>query len=220
MDKSQMTFIDCMTPLIVYTLEFREHAEEALYTIDKLVEDYDKLISDAQKSCTLGEDAFHAALFPMVAWIDETILNSPYSDKKLWRKRLLQKKFFNTSQAGLEFFTHLNELDKSASALRFIYLYCLFLGFKGEYYRNEDAKVLDALFIAQKELLPDTFIESFPKFAFNKAYAQHQLPAKKPFGSSYLGIWMIIAVSLIVALVLFLASQAYLNGLLDQYNIF
>ena len=219
MNNKQIQIIDCFTPLIVYTLEFTENSKDPLYTIDKLADDYATLIHDAQVDFTLST-VFDEALFPIVAWIDETILNSEHENRKAWQKSLLQKKFFNTSNAGEVFYSNFKHLSKDAFELRILYLYALFLGFKGKYYRNDDAQKLEALFTSQKSLLQDTFTEDFPKYAFNKAYAQHQLPAKRHFKTSYSGLWVLIVFSLVIGLVLFLASQAYLNTLLDKYNIF
>ena len=219
MKNKQIEIIDCFTPLIVYTLEFAENSQDSLYTIDKLIDDYDRLIHEAQIHFNFNT-TFDEALFPIIAWIDEVILNSDHQERRAWRKSLLQKKFFDTSNAGETFYYNFEHLSKDAFELRFLYLYALFLGFKGKYYRDSDTQNLEALFNTQKHLLQDTFTESFPKYAFNKAYAQHQLPSKRRFQASYSGLWITIAFSLIIALVLFLASQAYLNGLLDKYNMF
>ncbi len=220
MDNKQIKIIDCFTQLIVYTLEFMENAQDERYSIEKLVEDYERLIVDAQENTTLSEEAFLAALFPIVAWIDEMVLSSQNKEKRQWRKQLLQKKLFNTSNAGNIFYDNLKSLAEDAFELRFLYLYCIFLGFKGKYYKPEDEERLDVMFNTQKELLQDTFIENFPQFAFKKAYAQNQLPSKKRFKTSYQGVWIVVVISLTVAFILFLASQTYLNGLLDKHDIF
>ncbi len=220
MNKSQIKIIDCFTQLIVYTLEFKENSQSEIYTVDKLAQDYELLIKKAQEAFNFDGVGFENALFPIVAWIDEMVLSSQNKDKKLWRKQLLQKKFFNTSNAGHEFFEKLEVLPSDAFEVRLLYLYCMFLGFKGRYYKVENAKELADVFELQKDMIHDDFLESFPKLAFRDAYAQTQLPIKKKFKTSYKGLWVIIAISLTVGLVLFLASQAYLNGLLDKYNIF
>ena len=114
------------------------------------------------------------------------------------------------------FFQKLNDLDDSEYELRLLYLYCMFLGFKGRYYKTEDMKKIEDIYQSQKDLVHD----DFPKFAFKRAYAQEQLPSKKRFKTSYKGLWIIVLVSLGIGLVLFIASQNYLNSLLDRYNVF
>jgi len=222
MKKNQIEIVDCFIQLMVYTLEFKDNFQEDIYTIDKLMADYEKLIEQARvdfEQKTVQID-FNDALFPFVAWIDEVILSSEYKEKKVWQKNLLQKRFFITSNAGYEFYERLDSLEPSAFILRLMYLYCLFLGFRGRYYRDEDKKVLKNIFEEKKLLVGDSFKESFPKTAFIDAYAQNPSPQKKIFKTSYSGILVLIGVSLIVGLVIFLAFESHLNGLLSKYNIF
>jgi len=220
MNKNQIKIVDCFTELIVYTLEFKENSQNDIYTIEKLSGDYKTLIIKAKDRFKLRGMEFMDAFFPVAVWIDEVILNSQNKDKRLWRKELLQKKFFNTSNGGFEFFENLNSLDKDASELRLLYLYCLFLGFRGRYYKTEDKKNLEHIFKIQKSFIHDELLSTFPKFAFGEAYAKTRFGGRKKFKTSYEGLWITIALSIGVALVLFFASQTYLNSLLDRYNIF
>jgi len=220
MKKSQIKIIDCFTPLIVYTLEFQENAQDDLYTVEKLTDDYTVLIAKAREEFTLDGVAFSDALFPIVAWIDEVILNSRNEQKKLWQKQLLQKKFFNISDAGDAFFDILKKLPDDSNEVRLLYLYCLMLGFRGKYYRVEDQQALDGIFEIQKACMHDDFLKAFPKIAFKYAYTQNPTPSKKKFKTSYRGFWIIVVLTLSIGLVLFLASQSYLNDLLGQLNIF
>ena len=222
MNKSQIAIIDCFTSLMVYTLEFKENSLDELYTTDKLVKDYEILIEQIQKDFDKNniKTDFNSALFAFVSWIDEVILSSQYKDKKSWRRHLLQKKFFNTANAGYEFFDKLKNLPSDAFDLRLIYLYCLFLGFKGKYYHNKDKDSLINVFEEQKALSHDSFPDSFPKLAFKDAYALNQLPKKKRFSTSYSKLWIVIIISLATGLSLFLFFQSHLNTLLNKYNIF
>jgi len=222
MNKNQVEIIDCFTKLIVYTLEFKDNSQNEIYTIEKITLDYETLIDQAkdnflQKGLRVK---FEEALFPCVAWIDEVVLSSKYREKKVWRRDLLQKKFFNTSNAGHEFYERLDALDPKEFELRLLYLYCLFLGFRGKYYRDEDKDTLSAIFEKEQSLLHDDFSDTFPKFAFKDAYAQNISPKKRSFRASYKGLWILISISLVLGVVLFLSQQAHLNGLLDKYNIF
>jgi len=220
MNKSQIKIIDCFTPLIVYTLEFRENSEDDLYTIEKLTDDYTVLIAKAREEFSSDSVVFTDALFPVVAWIDEVILSSRNDNKRLWQKQLLQKKFFNISDAGDAFFERLEKLPDGSNDVRLLYLYCLMLGFKGKYYRAEDQQMLDDIFETQKAYMDDDFLKAFPKLAFKYAYTQNPPPPKKKFKTSYRGFWIIVVLTLSIGLALFLASQSYLNSLLEQLNIF
>ena len=217
MKKNQIEIVDCFIQLMVYTLEFKDNSQEDIYTADKLMTDYEKLIEKArvdfeQKAVQID---FNDALFPLVAWIDEVILSSEYQEKKVWQKNLLQKKIFTTSNAGYEFYERLDSLESNAFVLRLIFLYCLFLGFRGRYYRDEDKKVLNNIFEEEKLLVGSSFSDNFPKTAFVDAYAQNPLPQKKIFKTSYRGVLILISLSLIVGLVIFLAFESHLNSLLS-----
>ena len=220
--KKHIEVVDCFIELIVYTLEFEDNSNSALYTLEKLLNDYKTLIAKSKTSFTQNYPSleFKEALFPITAWIDEVILSSNFSEKKAWRKHLLQKKIFNTSNAGYEFFDSLKNLSEDSYELRIIYLYTLFLGFKGMYYREDDQEYLDEIFTKQKELLSDDFINKFPQIAFKGAYALQTDSKKKKFKASYSGVWITIIISLTVGFVLFLSFQAHLDNLLEYYNRF
>ena len=220
MNKKQTDLIEYFIELIIYTLEFKENSESEIYTIDKLVSDYEDLINKAQKNYKSLNINFKDALFPIIAWIDETILNSRNREKKLWRKHLLQKKLFNTSNAGHEFFETLDTIPPNKSDLKLLYLNCIFLGFRGKYYRQEDLKELDDLLKKQTAMIGNRILKDFPKIAFSDAYAKNPLPTHKKFKLPYTGLWIFMGISVIVGTLLFLTSQSYLNGLLNRYNIF
>lgn len=222
MKKSYTEILNSFSQLMVYTIEFKQNATSELYTIDKLTDDYEKLIDKAKADFEQKrtEVDFEDALFPFATWIDEVILSSDFKDKKQWRKNLLQKKFFNTSNAGYEFYDELSRIDKNAYDLRMLYLYCLFLGFKGRYYKDEDIDTLSSIFEREKKLTGDSFSKEFPQLAFRDAYAQQAPQKKKNFKPSYKRVWIVVGVSLVLGLVLYLAQQAHLNGLLEKYNIF
>jgi len=220
--KSHAKLIDSFTQLMVYTLEFNKNSQSELYTIEKLTADYETLINRAKDDLEQKNMVcpFEDAFFPFAAWIDEVILSSDFIDKKRWRKNLLQKKFYNTANAGREFYDRLLQIDKKSYDLRLLYLYCLFLGFKGKYFSDADKEALEEVFQREKALVGDNFSEVIPQHAFKKAYPQNTLPSKKSFNTSYRKVWILMALSLVLGLVLYVAQQSYLNDLLEKYNVF
>ncbi|MBL0709007.1 MAG: DotU family type IV/VI secretion system protein [Sulfurimonas sp.] len=220
MHKDRTGIVECFTPLMVYTLEFADNYAQEIYSVEKLIADYDKLIESARvafNSKNVKSD-FNDALFPFVAWIDEVIQSSDFKDKKQWRKYLLQKRYFSTSNAGWEFYERLSSLEENIFDIRLVYLYCLFLGFRGRYYKDEDE--IDSIFQNEKSLVSDSFSKEFPAFTFKDAYAQEQPTKKKTFTSSYRGLWILMGVSTGLGLVFFSLLQAHLNDMLIKYNIF
>lgn len=97
---------------------------------------------------------FNEALFPIVAWVDERLSLLPkWQETRPWRAFMLQRKFFSTSLAGVQFFERLEQLKKNEQDLREIYVTCLALGFVGRYSMNPNAPELAALLQNQYKLL-------------------------------------------------------------------
>jgi len=76
------------------------------------------------------------ARFALVAFIDETILDSNWSQREIWRDRPLQLDMFAERRAGGRFFDELDHLRRQGEAKREVvevYHQCLNLGFEGQY---------------------------------------------------------------------------------------
>jgi len=71
------------------------------------------------------------ALFAVVAWLDEVIAKHPAH----WDAgNPLQVEFFDTRNAGNEFFSHLHSLGAEQDEVREVYYVAMCLGFVGQYY--------------------------------------------------------------------------------------
>lgn len=79
------------------------------------------------------------ARFALVAWADETILLSDWSEREEWLREPLQLRLFGTNRAGDEFFDHLAALRPEQNLAREVYFLCLSLGFEGRY-SGQDAQ--------------------------------------------------------------------------------
>lgn len=93
-----------------------------------------------------GEQGFHAAdvddaVFAMVAFLDQTVLNSTGPARDAWIGRPLQLELYGRQLAGEEFFERLDKLrherEARIEALE-VYCCCLAFGFKGKYLLNPD----------------------------------------------------------------------------------
>ena len=110
-------------------------------TMDRLIE------QSAQRMRTWGIDprSYDDARFAVFAWVDETCLNMPWSQREEWGRNLLQTGYYSTTNAGSEFFERLNRLRTDQDGVREVYFTCLSLGFRGRYHQDGDEFLLAQL---------------------------------------------------------------------------
>ena len=78
---------------------------------------------------------YQDACFAVIAWADETILkHSTWKHHAEWNALPLQLEYFQTRNAGEEFFERLERLRPEQKAIREVYYLCLGLGFSGRYF--------------------------------------------------------------------------------------
>jgi type IV/VI secretion system ImpK/VasF family protein len=78
---------------------------------------------------------YQDASFAVIAWADETILkHSTWTHQAEWNALPLQLEYFQTRNAGEEFFERLERLRPEQKAIRDVYYVCLGLGFSGRYF--------------------------------------------------------------------------------------
>jgi type VI secretion system protein ImpK len=88
-------------------------------------------------------------MYAVVAYVDETVLNSGHAAFQAWAMSPLQGDIFGKQVAGEAFFQYLNQLmsrddsEDLADVLE-VYLLCLLLGFRGRY-ANAAHDTLDAI---------------------------------------------------------------------------
>lgn len=137
-----MPLIDYFIPLLASLCEFRKAPRGDAVALASRI---DALLDSARRAA--GDDGlptadYEAALFPVVAWADEALLSLDWAGSREWPRRLLQKRYFNLSTAGIEFFKRLDQLGRDAAALKEVYFVCLCLGFQGRYSYERNLKAL------------------------------------------------------------------------------
>lgn len=124
---------------------------------ETLAAQIDSLIQQAQSRALQDEvdlERFQAALFPVLAWADETISRQHnWPSEHAWQKHLLQRRYFKTGLAGREFFERLDALPAKEAGIREVYLLCLSLGFKGQYSMSPNSADLANIRVEQYKLL-------------------------------------------------------------------
>lgn len=90
---------------------------------------------EARENGTSPAD-FDCARFAVVAFVDETVLTSDWSQKEAWMARSLQFEMYDRYDAGEEFFNRLEQLRANPSdnlEVLEVYYTCIVLGFLGRY---------------------------------------------------------------------------------------
>ena len=186
-------------------------------TLDRLIE------QSAQRMRTWSIDprSYDDARFAVFAWVDETILNMPWSQREEWRPNLLQTGYYSTTSAGSEFFERLNRLRADQEGVREVYFTCLSLGFRGRYHQEGDEFLLAQLKKSNLKSVLGTVREP-ASFADEKLFAEAyetQLTAgpsaQKPKFWTLPHILLTVAPPLFLVL-LFVIYTFVLNGVLDN----
>ena len=137
-----MALVDYFIPLLASLREFQKAPRDDAAALGSRI---DALVQNARRAAAdhgLAAEDFDAALFPVAAWADEALIALDWSGAREWPRRLLQKRYFNLSTAGIEFFKRLDQLEREASELKELYFICLCLGFQGRYSYDRDLKAL------------------------------------------------------------------------------
>jgi type VI secretion system protein ImpK len=95
----------------------------------------DRIDREGQRA-GIARDDLEEAKFPLVAFIDETILNSDWSGRDQWMERPLQLELYGETVSGEKFFDRMERVRRGGEAksdLLEIYYLCLALGFEGKY---------------------------------------------------------------------------------------
>ena len=143
-----MRLRDCFAELIAYVAYFIKSKNKDNLSFGQVQADAQRLLSETESAMRAGgiaPEEYNEARFAVCAWVDEALLSSTWPGKIEWQKDSLQRKYFQTSDAGQEFFEHLNRLGQHQRDAREIYYLCLAMGFKGRYHQDADEPLLEQL---------------------------------------------------------------------------
>ena len=82
-------------------------------------------------------------LFAVVAWLDELAMSHLWTGATTWRLAPLQRHYFATTRAGVEFFDRLEALASDATQVREVFGLALLAGFSGRYTHRTPAELAD-----------------------------------------------------------------------------
>ncbi len=113
-----MKLYQACLPLLVFAGVFKDTPETATTSYDDVRTDVDRLLQQMRTQCAdIPEKDYKEALFAVCAFVDEALLTSRWTEKARWQANTLQRTFFGTVNAGVEFYDHLRSLlDKDSHA--------------------------------------------------------------------------------------------------------
>ena len=182
-----MRIVDCFTDVILYARKLArgdiqvESADEAREALKTLLKESKALSTEHG----LSGEIYIDAKYPVIAFIDELFLCSSWAFKGDWKLKTLQRTFFNTTNAGADYYDRLSELNKFGpdKDVREVYALTLGLGFRGKYFRGDDRQQYEEIKAFNLSLLlPDDTkqdIETATLFPF--AYRGHSSENKSGF---------------------------------------
>lgn len=134
---------ECYTGIMVYA-DMVSHGNGDI-GINEVREALSKLIEQSRQEAlakSYSEPLWLEGLFPVAAWIDETLLCSQWRDRKAWQSEQLQRHYFNMTNAGELFFSNIDDMATLSPEVLGAYELVLSSGFKGRYFRKGNHAVL------------------------------------------------------------------------------
>jgi len=220
-----MHLTDCFMDLFAYVVYFQRTAGTRQPPYEQVKADVQRLLAQSEAQSRKGEiprEEYDAARFAVCAWADEVILGSSWNGRAQWQREQLQRLYYNTTEAGEEFFERLNALGFHQREAREIYYLCLALGFMGRHCRPGDEFLLAQLKSSNLQVLlgssagipslerTELFPEGYPPAAAGAPAA----PAAK--GGVSLFTAACVAAPLLLFAILFLVYRFSLSGIGDN----
>lgn len=113
------------------------------------------------------------SLFAVVAWIDETAMTSDWLGATDWRRAPLQRHYFSTTRAGVEFFQRLEALPEADSGTREVFGLALLAGFAGRYATRPGGELANYRRLCLQRIAKDGQMQ--PLDAFSPLFAQPEI---------------------------------------------
>ncbi len=130
---------EACTPIFLFLTSFRRNAETSTMSVEELREVLVREFESAKSACESDRklrSLFDRARYPLVAAADQVVLSSNWTNRAAWSMQLLEQHYFETSEAGVKFFTLVDDVladtASDATELALVLFSCMALGFQGE----------------------------------------------------------------------------------------
>jgi len=220
-----MHLTDCFMELVAYVAYFQKTVNTKQPAFEQVKADIIRLLTQSENCLRKGlypQDDFDQARFAVCAWVDEVMLSSAWTHKGLWQREMLQRIYYNTAEAGEEFFERLNNVGLHQRDVREVYYLCLALGFMGRYGRKGDEFLLEQLKASNLKLLAGSSV-GIPSLERTDLFPEAQSaapvdmgPQKQKFRFSVFNIIM-LAAPLVLFGLLFTIYRFSLSGIGDNF---
>ncbi|EBB6210879.1 MULTISPECIES: DotU family type IV/VI secretion system protein [Enterobacteriaceae] len=154
-----MALLDDYLPLISHTIIALEDPETSAVSLRQTLIQLRDTVYHLNSQGNNSRQDVRSACSAIFICLDEIILCSGHRMAEDWHQRPLQKEIHGNSLGGIHFFQQLEEISDNNDELRVVYLFCLFVGYKGRYI-TEDHHVLDDIIDRHVQKLPGEYAQS------------------------------------------------------------
>ena len=140
-----MRLIDCFIGVVAAAAFVIRSEDDAPIEFETFRRDVDTILAQGEKDALgagFSADDIDQARFAVCAHADEMIQLSGWSGRESWAAASLQRTYYQTTNAGVEFFKRLESLSEDNVSVREVYATCLASGFKGQYFQDRHAQTL------------------------------------------------------------------------------
>ncbi|WP_426143663.1 DotU family type IV/VI secretion system protein [Pseudomonas sp. DWP3-1-2] len=166
-----------------------------------------------------AEAEVREALFAVVAWIDETAMSREWPGSAQWRRAPLQRHYFSTSRAGVEFFQRLEALPEAAVQAREVFGLALLSGFEGRYATRPGGELAQYRRSLLERIILDHQMEPLDATSHLFEQPEDQLPKRVRVvrrGLRGISLLLLIGIPLMVLTALYISFDLSLSRQVSQ----
>ena len=218
-DATKLSLRELFTPVVARVLFFTKSDATAPDSFGDVRREITALLEEArtlQRRHEIPNQEFESAQFAIVAWLDEMLSNPKFGVKpeicSQWRRSPLQAEKYHTTKAGEDFYKRMDQLQSSQKDVYEIYHLCLCLGFRGQYYDEEQDYKLHEVKKTSARHLPVTFPDFLDLEKTNERLTPQPYevptPLEKPRPRPISPKWLGVPLLGVIALLLYLLWQS------------